>query len=193
MPNYQLTKIYYIPIGDDRYYGHSALRWLCQREGLHKTAFRKGNKSKIYERMRELGLDAKDIKCVWVEDFPCNNRHEAKLRERWWIEKHGSLNVYIPTRTTDERRDVIKEYNKTYMPEYREKNKKEIAQQVRKYYDNHKEDIIDYVKKWRKENPEKIKEYIKKSNNVKACCDICGLEMLRQSISRHKKSQHSTS
>lgn len=56
---------------------------------------------------------------VPIEEFSCNTKHEAAIRERYWLEYYmASLNSQVPSRTDEQYRfdnaDKIKEYNKTY-------------------------------------------------------------------------------
>jgi len=43
-----------------------------------------------------------------------------------------------------------------------------------------------YTKEYYLKNKEKLSE----KNNVKGCCDICGDEMIKRSIPRHKSRKH---
>jgi hypothetical protein len=49
--------------------------------------------------------------------------------------------------------------DKTYIKEYREKNKDKLKEGRKKYYEKNKGKISDYIKKWRKDNPDKVKIY----------------------------------
>ena len=123
MPDYKKTKIYYIPVGNKRYYGHTT-KTLSKRKTGHKYEFKKHNDRKLYKTMYEAGMTADDIQLVFVEDFPCENIQQAKIRERYWIEKEGLLNARMPSRTR-------KEYRKQ-SPAY----PKELKQQQIKYHTN---------------------------------------------------------
>ena len=158
MPNYQLTKIYYIPIGDnDRYYGHTTQQ-LCARKAEHKRCFEQKPDRKVYKKMYEMGMTADDIELILVEGFPCDNVEQARARERYWIENFGTLNVRIPTRTVQEWRGD----NKEYMKKWREDNNDQIREQRRKYRENNKEQIKENRKKDYDKNKERELEYQKK-------------------------------
>lgn len=164
MVNYQDTKIYYINVGDDLYYGHTARRYLSTRQAHHRNRFRNPNsKQKIYEKMRELHMTADDIVCVWVEDYPCDSVEEAKARERYWVEHFGTLNSQIPNRTVDEWYEANKEHHAQRMKEYREANKEHLAQYQKEWREVNKEHRAQKGKEWREVNKEiiaqKKKEY----------------------------------
>ena len=52
-----------------------------------------------------------------------------------------------------------KKTDKTYLKEYREKNKDKLKEGRKKYYEKNKTAISAYIKKWRGENPDKVKMY----------------------------------
>ena len=173
MVNYQDTKIYFIDVKGKRYYGHTAQKYMSVRESRHRTSLRNGSTAKVYKAIREAGLNEKDVKCVWVEDYPCLTVNEAKARERWWIEHHGDLNMYIPLRTYAERRDdnrseieakerKYREENKEFLIERKriwgQNNKERAAENNKNYVEANKERVVQYRNKYYKEHQERIKE-----------------------------------
>lgn len=148
MVDYKLTKIYYIKVGEMRYYGHTAQKYLSTRENGHRAKLRKGKKNKVYDYMRKVGMKPDDVKLIWVEDYPCDSVHAARVRERYWIEKGGDLNMSIPTRTNKE---------------WYTKNAKEISQKRKEYRAKNAEELSQKHKEWRTKNAEKLykkqKEY----------------------------------
>ena len=157
MIDYKNTKIYYIQVGDDKYYGHTSLKYLSSREAEHKKAFRLGKSFKVYKAIRELNLTEDVIKCVWVEDYPCNNVNEAKARERYWIEQYGTLNMKIPNRTREEYRNANKDKKIEYDRKYNQENK----EKKHEYRQINKEKIKDHMREYREANKEKIQEQTK--------------------------------
>jgi len=100
-----------------------------------------------------------------IEVFPCNDKKELEVKERYHIELLKSkLNKNIPSRTK-------KEYYKN--------NKDKIAEKDKKYYENNKE----YLKKCRENNKKKLAE----KRKIKIICDHCGCEINNSSLNRHKK------
>ena len=70
-----------------------------------------------------------------IEEIECNDRNEARRRERYWVETLGSeLNDRRPTLTQDEQKDYKKDYNKEYYQAHKEKFKEHNKQ----YYESHK-------------------------------------------------------
>jgi len=148
----------------------------------------KGYNLKVYKFIRKNG-GWEDWEFVILEKYPCKDKVEKEIRERYWVELMGTLNSDIPSRTRKEwindNKDKIREYrenNKEHIREqhkkYREKNKEHIREQSKKYYENNKDKIREYnkdynekyyeknkeiikenSKKYREENEEKIKEY----------------------------------
>lgn len=179
MPDYANTKIYYIPVGNDRYYGHTTVA-LSSRKQKHKTSSQVDVNRKLYKAIREAKLDWENVRLVLVEAYPCKNVEEARAREAYWIESYGSLNVTVPFRTIEEK-------------------KAKKAKDDKLYNERHKEKIAEYHKQWRMENADKIKE--KKSsreekdkNNARkreksTHCDICNCDIKgdKSAFDRHCK------
>lgn len=130
-----------------------------------------------------------------IEVFPCNDKDELKIRERYHIELLKSkLNKNIPTRTDKEYRDDNKErlieykknwckVNKERLIEYYEANKEQILEYQKEYRNANKEKMAEYFKKYREDNQEKINE----ERNKKVICDHCGCELNKSSLKIHKK------
>ena len=176
MPNYQLTKIYYIKVGDEKYYGHSTEKYLSSRTNGHRGSFRAGVKSPVYVAARALGLTAEDLTCVFVENYPCNDINEARARERSHIEKDGTLNANLPGRTVAEGgkawRESHKEYlhmkqqqwyadniehRRAYRRQYYLKNQEKAKAQTRaNKLKLGKDDIAKYMKEYHEKNKEAI-------------------------------------
>jgi len=86
MPNYQNGKQYKLVSkidGELLYVGSSTKLYLCQRMGDHRTAARSGETSKIYRRMREIGIENVDI--ILIENYPCESKDELRAREDYLI------------------------------------------------------------------------------------------------------------
>ena len=159
MPDYQLTKIYYIPVGDERYYGHTAQKYLSKRQQEHRKSFRDVLKTgkitrKVHKALVDAGMTADQIECRFVENYPCECAEEATARERWWIENYGSLNMSIPTRTHKEYREQNRDKNAEYQKAYYELNKDKIAE----YHKRNKDKLAEYQKAYRERNKDKVAE-----------------------------------
>lgn len=81
--------IYYIQVGDGKYYGHTQDTF-TQRKSGHNGDFRTCLNRKVHKAMRELGMTTEDIKLIWVEEYPCDNLEQAKAREQWYVERYGT-------------------------------------------------------------------------------------------------------
>ena len=173
MVDYKNTKIYYIQVGDKRYYGHTAQKYLCQREHKHRTDFKTRPQRRLYAEMRNCGMTEKDIKCVWVENFPCESVNEAKAREQFWINIGGNLNVANPNGTRKE---------------WVEKNSHKIKDRQHSWYMENRGRILKKAKQ--NYDREKKREYDQRHQGERVFCDICGKEMRRDSMSKHKKALH---
>jgi hypothetical protein len=175
MVDYKNTKIYYIQVGDKRYYGHTAEKYLSTRESKHRSNFKQGETMPLYKLLRENNMNENDIKLVFVENFPCENVEEAKQRERWWVEYDGELNKLRPIITDAERLEYFKTYYKnnkeeknTYSKQYRQDRLDERREKDRDYYYKNKETVL-----------EKLRRIV--------ACDVCGKELTKNHLSRHKK------
>jgi len=99
-----------------------------------------------------------------LEKYPCNDKNEAKVRERYWIEFFKSnLNTNIPSRQRDE-----------YIKKYRQNNKEKIKESGKIYRKNNEQTI-------------KEKKNIKAKEKVK--CDKCGSEVTCGYLKTHQKTK----
>jgi hypothetical protein len=94
-----------------------------------------------------------------VENCDFNSRKQLRQRERFYIENNECVNQVIPCRTSKE---------------YFQKNKSHI-------YEKHRE--------WCKNNNQKLLEKKRQFNNQRCICEICGTEVNRGNLLRHKKSK----
>ena len=111
--------------------------------------------------MNNLGFE--HFKIELIEDYPCNNKTELEIRESELIKKYGSLNIVLPYRTPEERR----EYRNEYQKKYREQNKNG---KDKKYY-------------------ERNKNIINEKKREKITC-ICGMKIRKDSLKKHLISQN---
>ena len=130
--DYSKTIIYKICCNDvnitDVYVGHTTD--LIRRRRAHK--FSSSNESNReynyykYKFIRENG--GWDNWCIVpVEEYPCENVNQARIRERYWIEElKAELNKQVPSRA---------------YKEYREDNKEKIKEKDKRYRENNKEMI----------------------------------------------------
>lgn len=178
MPDYARTIIYKIVCKDvnitKSYGGHTTN--VIKRRASHKCNCNNINckiyNSYIYKFIRENG-GFTNWDMIWCYDFPCENKRQAELEERNFIEREKcELNSYKPFRTEEENKQQQKEYNKNNKNkklEHNKKNKDKIAQKTKEYYKINKQEINN------KQNKKKICE--------------CGCEINKGNLSRHLKSK----
>jgi len=169
MPDYQKCMIYKLICNEDPtflYIGHTT-NW-NRRKTCHKSKSFSSN-YKLYTRIRELG-GWENIKMIWIEDYPCNNKREGESREQYWMDTlKPNMNMQFAQRDYEANKVAIAEYNKEYREankeainqyhkEYREANKEAIAEQHKEYYKANKDAIIEHQKEYYKVNKEAIAE-----------------------------------
>jgi hypothetical protein len=75
-----------------------------------------------------------------IEDYPCNNKEELRIREQYYIDNLECINL-LNSYTSKEYR---KEYKKKYDKEYHIKNKVNILNRQKEYYNNNKNQKKEY-------------------------------------------------
>ena len=127
MVNYQEGKIYKI-INDSIpgmvYYG-STCNTFARRIVQHK---RLRYSSRV---LFEYG----NPQMILVEKYPCNDKMELTMRERYYIENNECVNKQIPGRTDKEYREANKEQISIKKKDYRQTKKEKIKE----YYEVNKE------------------------------------------------------
>ena len=120
--------------------------------------------------MVKLGIDRFCISLI--EEYPCDNKTELRVREGHFIKEQGTLNAKIAGRNCKQ---------------FYQDNRKKLLEYRKNYYKNNKEQIaeksIDYKKIWYENNKEKLK--IRKTEKIE--CDICKSMTQRGNMLRHKK------
>ena len=198
MPDYQKSKIYKL-VSDhtDQIYIGSTIQRLCDRLGGHKKDCKVKNCTS--KKLFELGK----VKIILIENYPCNSKEELLKHERNYIESMKCVNKNIPCRTKAEYRQDNKEAISKKMKEYRLKNidkikeiKKEhrlknidkIKEYKKEQYIKNKDKIKEQTKEYYLKNIDKIKERNKERTKERTICD-CGVDVRKDSISKHKKSK----
>lgn len=95
MSHYLNTKIYYILVNDEKYYGHTTD--IVRRTWEHKSRFRNGCQFKLYQAMRKNNMNEDDINLIVVYEFSCKGKSEAELVEKQFIQQEGQLNMLFPS------------------------------------------------------------------------------------------------
>ena len=183
--NYQNTIIYKIICNDenicDCYVGHTTN--FIERRHRHKIESIK-NKYKLYEFIRNNG-GWENFTMLEIEFYPCENKTEARIRERYWYETLNSkLNTNKPISTKQERDKCYADTHKEERKIRDEKNREHNNEVKMKYYHNNKDKII---------NRQSYKDNSKKQNNnpkhkEPIICE-CGLTYTYKHKARHMSSK----
>lgn len=199
MPNnYQNGKIYSIRCHEDPslIYVGSTTQPLYKRWGEHKSNSKKKVNILLYSAINN-NFDKWYIELY--ELCPCNSKEELCKREGEVIREISTLNKQIAGRTmkewyNDNKLSVIQNTKNYY-----NNNKHLISIKFKNYYNLNKEKIIEYYKIWYLKNkekyPDKLKEdywrnrdFLLNKNKEIIKCE-CGCEIVKSSLSRHKKSK----
>jgi len=183
--NYQNTIIYKIICKDENicecYVGHTTNFKI--RKNAHKKETIK-NKYKLYEFIRNNG-GWENFTMLEIELYPCENKTEARIRERYWYETLNSkLNTNKPISTKQESNKC---YNDTHKEERKirdTKNREHNNEVKMQYYHTNKEKIV---------NRQSYKDNAKKQNNnpkhkEPIICE-CGLTYTYKHKARHISSK----
>jgi len=175
---YSNTKIYKLECGDGFYYYGHTTNTLSYRKGGHKTDSNKPNhnNSPLYKHIKNCKIDWKDIRMILIESFPCNSKDEARAKENEYIVKYKSdikcLNYHHSFLSKEAEEQYHKEYNKKMGAENQQRYREAHPELIKAYYEANKQKMLIH-------NAERIN------------CSICNKELRRDSMSKHKKSQHS--
>jgi hypothetical protein len=173
---------------NDVYYGSTIninLRW-----STHKSEYKFQNKRDyytIFTLFEKYGIDNCQINIL--EQFDYNDKSELRFRERYYIENNNCINIKIPQKTKDEKKDYMKKHskiwyenNKEYYKEYREKNKDYLFE-----YNKHQE----IKNKENREEQRKIR--YEKRMSEKIICEFCNSITNQRNIKTHQKTKKCTS
>ena len=205
MPDYSKGFIYMIKKQDDFNNDNVYIGSSCNftnREYQHKRGCNKENNKdynyKLYQHIRENG--GWNSWCMTkIIDYPCNSKSELNTMERFYIDDYkAKLNSNIPMRTHKEYRNDNKKKIAEKNKEWRDDNKEKIEQYGKEYRKDNKEKIVELKKQWRNDNKEKIVEQKKQWYNEnrdkilekikeKVICDNCGCEILKRGLIKHKR------
>jgi hypothetical protein len=203
--DYSKTIIYKIVCNDvnikDLYVGHTTN--FTKRKNGHKSNCNNINSKLhnyyVYQFIRNNG-NWDNFSMIEVEKYFCNDKLEAKKRERYWIEMlNANLNKVIPSRTFKEyyedNKPKITEYNKEYYDNnksnlleqhkiYYENNKIKLLEQKQNYYEDNKSKILEQRKIYRENNRSNISE----KGKIRTICIVCNCNIRKDCIRNHNRS-----
>ena len=184
--------------GTDIYVG-SMSRALKKRLCEHNVRAIGNETSKLYKRMREVGLDNWEILPLLV--FTCEKLTILGFEKMWINTLNADLNTLSPITTPDERKEQKANYyvsNKEallkYQANYYESNKEAIKQHHINYYELNKVSILRKKMNHYESNKEAIRQQranyreSTKQNRVHYC-DVCNKSFeFKKDLQRHFES-----
>ena len=143
-----------------------------------------------------------------VKQYRIDNKDKISERDRKYRESNTEMFKERNKEYYEENRDKVLKHKQ----EYYEANKEEKLEKRKQYYEANKEKILESAKEYRETNKEKISEsareyresnkdkllkqrqeyyvnnrqLISQRSKLKGCCDVCGKEMRKDGIRRHK-------
>ena len=143
MPDYSLSKIYMLYLGDLVYIGSTAQPLLSMRLGQHKTNFKQWVKNgKKYMSSFEL-FKAGMPKIELIESYPCKSKDELHAREGHHIRETVCVNKYIAGQTPEEYREANKAKQCEYQKGWYQANQAIICEQKKDYYQANKAILLE--------------------------------------------------
>jgi len=189
---------YKIQVGNECYVGST--KDFKKRMSTHKYSCHHDKDTnynyKVYKSIREVGWD--NINFMIIDKIIYDYKNEALDMETKYITMFDAkLNSQIPNRSREQYRIDNRENKKVQSKIYYEKNKDVLNERTKEYYEENKEHLRQKQKEWNTINREsmlqKQREYREKNKEKtkeKGCCDICGVDMTKRSIPRHKVRKH---
>lgn len=113
------------------------------RKATHKTNCKKQLKLKLYETINENG-GWDNFTMRPIEEFVCENKLEARIRERYWCEMYNPNLNTRKSYVSGEERESYYDENKDRFKQYYEDNKERIKQ----YYQENREKRLKYQKEY---------------------------------------------
>ena len=169
MVNYQNGKIYRLVSGSGTQYVGATTIGLAKRKSQHKRDYT--NNTNNNTTSIQLFQEDNGVEIFLIEKYACSSKEELDSRERYWIEniQGGCVNKFIPGRSKREYIEQNREHILEQKKKYRQANREIILEKSKNYYEANREIILDKEKK-------------------KISCE-CGVEIRRDSIYQHRKSQ----
>ena len=177
MNKYQNGKIYKIinDVDDMVYVGSTYVPLQKRWKGHVQTLYSNTSKRKIYEHMRNIGID--HFRIILIYEYPCKDKHELLWKETEEInkfDKKNSLNercaiFKLTDKKGKERKSEYDEiYRKNNIERKRENDRKWCYNNLeykhardREYVQKHRDKNIQKCKEWSEQNKEYLKEYRK--------------------------------
>jgi hypothetical protein len=159
MPDYSLSKIYKLYVGELVYIGSTTQPRLSLRLGQHKTNYnqwvKNGKKYMSSFELFKLGTPKIEL----IESFLCGSKDELRMREGYHQRATDCVNKNIAGQTPEEYREANQQKISKRDKQYYEANQQKITEQKKQYRDANKEKISKRKKQYRDVNKDRISEY----------------------------------
>ena len=171
-------------------------RWQQHKNSYNRYLDGKHSCISIFPYFTKYGIE--NFKIMKIKDYKCYREHNKdskhlRVFEQLWINKtKGCINKQSAFSILKLYYEANKDKSLEYQKEYREANKEKISEQKKEYREANKEKISEQKKEYREANKEKISERKKEYKKQRVNCSICDKELARSSLTRHKKTIHST-
>jgi hypothetical protein len=187
-----------VPAQGNECYVGSTFNELRFRFQNHKNSYKSQKKGKIihsssFKLFDKYGIDT--CKIMLIKEYEVYDKRHLEAYETLWISKLNCVNVNYPIYfLKNERMKLIRDT-------WRSINKERIAEKKRQFvFDKNYEARREYKHRYDEENRERInaqcrgyyernKEKKRAYYSQKITCDICNVEVRRDSIQRHKLSK----
>lgn len=173
---------------DDCFYVGSTKQRLSQRLHQHKKHCRQGRTARVYEHMRDVGIDTYQITLVetkQVVDFEAQRQFERAVCDR--LKNELGVDICLNMNRAHITADECKKQQKQHY----ERNKELILQQQKQHYERNKERILRRQKQYDERNKERTRARRQaiKANKTHYCavCDkafACPSKLTRHESTR---------
>ena len=138
MPNYNKSKIYKIYNNDNDIYIGSTIKSLNDRLNYHKC-----QNNQKYKCSSKIIIEKSAYKIELIENFPCVNDEELRIREQYHINYYRNNNEYncINKMNSYSSNEDLKKYQKEYYNDNKDKSKE--------YYENNKDKLNKQHKEYK--------------------------------------------
>jgi hypothetical protein len=194
-----------------RYYGHTENMRVRKSKHVsdHKRWVAAGKPEKVSDADKATTrsvyvLDHEDWRMDIVDKIECETKDEARTLEGKWIFENDCVNMYVAGRTQQQYKkqynETHKEQLKEYQKQYRQDNKEQLKEYQKEYQKQYRQDNPDYNKQYYEDHKEELAEQKKQhyeqnkaeisaKKKEKVTCDICGLLVRKDGISKHHKTK----
>ena len=141
MERYQRGKIYKIVCRKTgkQYIGSTCKRLLSERLAGHVSTFKQWKKNNAFYMTSFDILEENNYYIELIESVPCSSKDELLVRERFHIQNNECVNKAVPLRTEKEWKEDNKKQIAEYKKKYNQEHVKEINEKNKKYYQKNKE------------------------------------------------------